>query len=368
MIVDNIVSPRSVSYACSRELRLCGGKEDGAMKTARAYTLLELLIGVGVVLLLLVATGNVIVATLHVQALHADRALANRSAGSLELRLQEEARSSTAVFLPAVDVMGGANDGPQGAHEVDFMRVRSDGGNVYVAYVFNPQAQTVTRYDYSLSASGKTILDSDAVAADIGAFDARREGVVSTGLVAGQPDPAQVTILYGRPEVKGGNDVVVVNIGAVSHEGEPPILYSVHLASRAAPTSLAVLAPASGPSQPPGGHRTIPFFILRPGFPVSVPHGPMHGGSPGGPPSLLHWIAAEGSFNVLGPGNPTWLQLTSLYPTLTSGTYVIKNSDGSTTTLLIDCTGAPCPTFRPIPLSLPGGSQGTLYFELASSR
>ncbi len=338
------------------------------MKTARAYTLLELLTGVGIVLLLLVATGNVIVATLHLQALHADRALANRSAGSLGLRLQEEARSSTAVFLPAVDVMGGANDGPQGAHEVDYMRVRSGGGDSYVAYVFDSGAQTVTRYDYAVSAAGKTILDSDPVAADIDTFQARREGVEATGMVAGQPDPADVTILYGDPEVRGGNDVVVVNIGTVSHEGEPPVLYSVHLASRAAPTSLAVLAPAPGPSQPPGGSRTIPFFILRPGFPMSVPHGPMHGGSPGGPASLLHWVAAEGSVHVLGPGSPTWFQLTSLYPTLTSGTYVIKNADGSTMTLLIDCTGAPCPTFRPIPLALPGGSQGILYFELVSSR
>ncbi len=250
----------------------------------RAYTLVELLVSTAIILILMMAVGNAIVASLHLQAIHADRAGMSRSASELAERLGEEARSSTAVFIPSIDVLGNPNGGSSGPHEVDFLRHLSDGGDAMVAYAFDGSSGSVTRYEYATGSSTKTILNSDIAADGIAAFSLVREPVAATGNTIGQSAPASVTILYGGAELAGGNDVVVANILAKASSGIPSHLYVVHLASRAAPTSLAILAPSGPPASPPST-RVFPFVILRPGFPIPGPHGPMHGGSPGGPPS-----------------------------------------------------------------------------------
>ena len=263
----------------------------------RAYTLVELLVSTAIILILMMAVGNAIVASLHLQAIHADRAGMSRSASELAERLGEEARSSTAVFIPSIDVLGNPNGGSSGPHEVDFLRHLSDGGDAMVAYAFDGSSGSVTRYEYATGSGTKTILNSDIAADGIAAFSLVREPVAATGNTIGQSAPASVTILYGGAELAGGNDVVVANILAKASSGIPSHLYVVHLASRAAPTSLAILAPSGPPASPPST-RVFPFVILRPGFPIPGPHGPMHGGSPGGPPSLLHWVTGSGSIRV----------------------------------------------------------------------
>jgi type II secretory pathway pseudopilin PulG len=335
----------------------------------RGYSLLELLISTAIILVLMIAVGSALVGTLHLQFMHADRAGMSRSASELAARLSEEARSSTAVFIPSTDVSGNPNGGSQGDHEVDFLRRLSAGGNAFVAYSFDSSAGTVTRYDYSDSSGDKTILDSDLVAGDIATFSVSRESVASTGTTVGQTDPASVTIFYGTPELMGGNDVIVANISAKASSGIPDRLYVIHLASRAAPTSLAILAPKAPPSSPPPT-KIIPFVILRRGFPTSIPHGPIHGGSPGGPATLIHWVAGSGSIEFLSPGGLgaiNWFDFSSAFYAVSSGTYTFTLANGSLATASIACAGGACPSFRPNPVSAPGfAPQEGVAFELIS--
>ncbi len=332
----------------------------------RGYTLVELLVSTAIILILTIAVGNTIVASLHVQAMHADRVAMSRSASELAARLSEEARSSTAVFIPSTDITGNPNTGPNGPHEVDFFRRLSAGGNAFVAYGFDASSGEVTRYEYSSTSGAKTVSAQDLAASAIGSFSVRREHVADAGPIVGQKDPPSVTILYGSPELAGGNDVVVADIAAQTSSGVPSHLYVIHLASRVAPTSLAILAPKSPPLTPPTTH-VFPFVILRPGFPIHPPHGPIHGGSPGGPPSLIHWVAAPGSIEFLQPGPVNWFDFTQAFGSVQNGTYSFRQPDGTLATVSISCASGPCPAFRPAPLNAPALTPpGGVAFQLSS--
>src|SRR5579864_4757761 len=105
--------------------------------TASGFSLIELLVSMAIILILLTAVCAAIIQVLKIEAVHAGRASMGRSASQLAARLQEDARSSTAVFIPSSDVLGNANGGTNGAHEVDFFRKLSAGGETYVAYRFD---------------------------------------------------------------------------------------------------------------------------------------------------------------------------------------------------------------------------------------
>lgn len=335
----------------------------------RGYTLVELLVSTAIILILTIAVGNTIVASLHVQAMHADRVAMSRSASELAARLSEEARSSTAVFIPSTDVTGNPNAGPSGPHEVDFFRRLSAGGNAFVAYGFDASTGDVTRYEYSTVSGAKTISAQDLAASAIGSFSVRREHVADAGPIVGQKDPPSVTIFYGSPELAGGNDVVVAEIAAQTSSGVPSHLYVIHLASRAAPTSLAILTPKSPPLTPPTTH-VFPFVILRPGFPIHPPHGPIHGGSPGGSPLLLHFVAAAGSIEFaasLGQFSVNWFDFAQAFGSVQNGTYSFRQPDGTLATVSISCTSGPCPAFRPAPVNAPAlAPPGGIAFQLSS--
>ena len=335
----------------------------------RGYTLVELLVSTAIVLILTIAVGNAIVASLHLQAMHADRVTMSRSASELAARLSEEARSSTAVFIPSLDITGNPNTGTAGSHEVDFFRRLSAGGEAFVAYSFDPQTGDVVRYEYSASSGAKTILAQDLVAGAIESFSVEREHVADVGPTVGQSDPATVTILYGSSELAGGNDVVVADITPQTSSGIPSRMYVVHLASRAAPTSLAILAPKAPPVTPPTT-KVFPFVILRPGFSIGPPHGPMHQGSPGGPPLLLHPTAAAGTIEFaegLGEFSISWFDFTAAFGYVQSGTYTFGLPDGSTATASVSCIGGPCPLFRPTPVNAPQfAPPGGVAFQLSA--
>jgi len=278
-----------------------------------------------------------------------------RTIADLSGRLNEEARSSTAVFIPSVDVLGNANSGTTAAHEVDFFRRLSAGGDAFVAYRFDASSGDVTRYEYEYAAGTKVLSSEDIAAGDVAAFSVSRESASELGAVAGVTHPLDVAIMYGRRELSGGNDVVIVSVQPRSHDGISDSATTIHLASRIAPTALAVLAP-KGAATPPPTIRVFPFVILRPGFPVTLPHGPMHGGSLGGSPDLIHWVAAVGSAQFLGPGPAgagTWLEFSSLYTRVESGIFIFKDASGSYITATISCTDGPCPPFKPLPVSAP---------------
>jgi len=288
-----------------------------------------------------------------------------RTIADLSGRLNEEARSSTAVFIPSVDVLGNANGGTTAAHEVDFFRRLSAGGDAFVAYRFDASSGDVTRYEYTYSAGTRVSSNEDIAASDVAAFSVSRESASALGPVAGVTHPPDVAIMYGRPELSGGNDVVIASVQPQSHDGIAGGVTTIHLASRIAPTALAVLAP-KGTATPPPTIRIFPFVILRPGFPVALPHGPMHGGSLGGPSTLIHWVAALGSVQFLGPsGAGPWLDFSSLYTRVESGIFIFKDSSGSSITASISCTDGPCPPFKPLPVSAPAfAPAGSVAFQM----
>src|ERR1700680_974800 len=152
---------------------------------ARGFSLAELLISMSIIFVLLVAVGAAIVQTLPVQTFRAARAGMGRTIADLSGRLNEEARSATAVFIPSVDVLGNANGGATGAHEVDFFRRLSAGGDAFVAYSFDASSGDVTRYEYAYSAGTKAISNEDIAASDVAAFSVSRETASALSTVAG---------------------------------------------------------------------------------------------------------------------------------------------------------------------------------------
>jgi hypothetical protein len=141
---------------------------------------------------------------------------------------------------------------------------------------------------------------------------------------------------------------------------------TIHLATKAAPTALAILTAKTPPATPPPGTDSIPFVVLHPGYPVSVPHVPVHGGGADGP-TMSPWVAAAGSVKFLGARSDagTWFEFTAIYPRVESGIYTFKAPDGSSITAIVGCGGGPCPAFAPLPVSAPAfTTAGSVAFRL----
>lgn len=325
--------------------------------SSRGYTLVEVLVAMMVLLVLIFAVGDAIAHAVRMESVDAGRAAGVRSFSELTARLSEEARSSTAVFLPSSDVLGASNDGQSGAHEVDFYRRLSAGGDAYVAYCFDSQAGTVTRYEYSRAVGVPAIVHADVVGSGIAAFSAQRSTTSGLADVVGGGSVSRVSVMYGAQDVVGGNDIVSVSLRTQAIGGAPAHSVTLHLAPRIAPTSLAVLVPAQ-PLPPPVNVRTIPFVInIVHGPRLSLPHGPWHFGDPGaqlpdGAASTIHFGSMAGVAQWIGPGEELdWLALASDFPTLSSGTYTYPNGSGGQITVAISCGQTECPRFVPLPVS-----------------
>jgi len=334
----------------------------------RGYTLLEALIALGVLFILIYVVGDAVSRMLHNTAMSVGRANQSRTVLELAIRMNEEARSSTAVFIPATDVFGGSNSG-SAVHEIDFFRKLSAGGDAYVAYTFDATHFTVTRYEYTLSSGAATIVHADQVADGIGSLSASRAAAGSMNDVVSPATVSDVSILYAPEGVAGGNDVVTVQIQGQSSGGGTPSPVVVHLASRAAPTALSILTPAKAPPPAGGVPITIPFIIR--GVSFQVPHKPWHSGEPesggtvGGSGPHLPWVAgALTSFG--GASGFSWLDLESVYPVVESGSYTYRDSAGNLDTVTISCDGAPCPRFNPLPhAGSPPAPPGGVGFDAA---
>jgi hypothetical protein len=330
----------------------------------RGYSLIEAIFGLGILALLLFAVGDAVTSTLRAVALSGTRAGAARTISELATRMAEEARSSSAVFLPTTDLFGNANQGSS-AHEVDMFRRLSGGGDFYVAYSFDAGTGTVTRYEYALTGAAPRIVHADLMADSVAAFAPARSPASS---MAGILDPAtveDVSILYGVAGVVGGNDVVTVGVQAATRDGIAPAAVRVDLASRAAPTSLAVLAPAHAPPTPSPVH-VIPFIIWH--APMHVHHGPWHFGSPAdGDPeaSGIHSNSIAGQIQFFGPGSGlAWLDFVSANPVVETGSYSATDSAGNRFTVVISCAQIACPKFRPLPTSgSPSPPNGGVGFD-----
>src|SRR5438132_11941662 len=100
--------------------------------SAHGYSLIEVLLTVSLLGLLLFVVGDSIAHVLDATRLGEVRQNVALSADELATRMAEEARSSTAVFVPSSDVLGQDNTGPSGGHEVDFFRKASNGSPAFV--------------------------------------------------------------------------------------------------------------------------------------------------------------------------------------------------------------------------------------------
>jgi hypothetical protein len=337
-----------------------GGKMDMPhSRYGRAYSLFEVLATIAVLGLLLFAVGAAVTHVLDTETLGAGRQNVSRSADELRSRMTEEARSSTAVFVPATDVFGQPNSGQTGGHEVDFFRKTSDGGASYVAYFFDASAGTVTRYEYVPNQGGAQIVNKDLVAERIGALQAVRTTPSSIGTIVGGANVKPVNIYYGTSELVGGNGIVTVSIDAGTAQG-PDHHVEVHLVARAAPTdvSVVVLAGSPPPSPGPTSSPVLAAFVLTSGH-IHLPHGPNHSGDPGNndPSGGIHGPGIAGTATFLGNGAGStmdWFELTTQYGTLLDGIYNYRTSKGSTATVEISCDGSPCPRFVPMPVATSG--------------
>ena len=326
------------------------------IRRSRAFSLLEVLLTLSLLGLLLFAIGNVLAHVLDTTQLGQNRSGLSQSADELATRLSGEARSSTAVFVPASDVMGQPNDGPNGAHEVDFFRKASDGTLSYVAYRFDTSTGVVDRFDYQPTASGPAqIIDQDRMASDISGFTAAKTSASSIPGIVGGENVKPVNIYYGTPELVGGNGIVTVSFisGSV---GEPEHALTVHLASRAAPTDVSILVGAKTPNPSPSPSQspiTVGFVLLP--HDIHPPHGPNQQGNPGGDPGGRPGTPGFAVFLGNGSGDTVdWLDMFAMYPVVQTGLYQFKDGNGNSETAVITCIDGPCPPFVPQPLPTSG--------------
>ena len=322
----------------------------------RGYSLLEVLLTVALLGLLLLAVGSSLSRVLDSTMLGEGRHNVSRTADELATRLAEEGRSSTAVFVPSLDVLGQSNSGPAGAHEVDFYRKASDGTPAFVAYRFDLPGGTIDRYEYVLHPlNPPQIIHQDRMAEQIDSFAAVRIAPGSIGGVVGGGNVNPVNIYYGSPEIVGGNGIVTVSVTS-GPAGEPQRHVDIHLSSRAAPTDVSILVNSGSPPPSPSSSSSpvVVGFAVVSGH-IHSPHGPHRigdpgGGEPGGRPGV------PGTATFLGNGGGStadWLSLYSAFATVVDGIYSFKNADGVNETVTIVCDGG-CPPFAPKPIQTTG--------------
>ena len=309
----------------------------------RGLSIAEVVVGLAVLVILLFFVGDAISQTLHVQLIDSARWTADRSGEELATRMSEEARSSTAVFIPHTDELGNAND-PPAVHEVDFFRKDAAGGPAYVAYRLDA-AGNVTRDEYTLSGGQTRILYSDLMATSITAFSAARNNAGAADDVVGAVQTiTPVSIYYGRPELAGGNDVVSVDFRVQPRGAPRPQSYRVILSPKAAPTNFAVLLPAAATPAPAAspGDRIIDFALL-----VATPNligGPGGAGLVPSQPELL-----AGQATISGGDAFSWLDFYKSHPLVADGVYTLAGASGQTQSVSIACERSACPEFAPLP-------------------
>ncbi len=326
------------------------------MLPRRAFSLLEVLLTVALLGLLLFAIGGALSHVLDTTMLGENRAALSQSAEELASRLSSEARSSTAVFIPASDVLGAPNVSPNGGHEVDLFRKGSDGTPSFVAYRFDASSGTVDRFEYTPAIVGPpTIVHRDRMADHIGGFSANRLAPSAIPGVVGGQSVHSVNIYYGSAELVGGNSIVAVSLVA-GLLGEPQHGLTLHLASRAAPTDVSILVGSNTPNPSPSPSQTpitVGFMLRPPNF--HPPHGPNKQGDPGGDPGGRPGIPGTTVFLGNGSGNTAdWLDLFAMFSIVQDGVYQFKNSHGDTETAVIECDEGSCPQFVPLPLPTTG--------------
>jgi hypothetical protein len=225
-------------------------EEQGMRTSERAFTILETLVSVAIIVT--VTFGLVMLFRNLAQGTNADAAFRKHydDETGLIARLQRDAASAIAVFIPAADVLGNANaDG----HEVDFLARDSQHRAVFWAYSFNAAAGTVTRYTYAAPGGSPTV--SEPALTGFTAFAAQPIAASSLAAdpLAGQAlagyAPTDVALNVGYPGISAGNGLVAVRAANAAVDR------TVRLLAGTAPTGFTIsgtYAPAPGATDAAG--------------------------------------------------------------------------------------------------------------------
>lgn len=210
------------------------------------FTLIELLVGAAIaaVVLLLAVT---FVARLTGWTASLDRRVqSNGAAERLMDRLETEAASAWAVYVPATDVLGNANaDG----HEIDLYAQDGSHRPYQWAYAYDAASKTITRYSDAPGVgaqAGEQIGPLDAFSAV--AVDVTQLGTMDS-LFAGATAP-RVRYAFPATSAVGGNALVDVTFTAsgvnrdeLLASGTAPTTYTVVLTYTPSPAPLATATP-----------------------------------------------------------------------------------------------------------------------------
>ncbi|MBC5811079.1 MAG: hypothetical protein GIW95_09575 [Candidatus Eremiobacteraeota bacterium] len=228
------------------------------MRWSRGFSLIEVLLALGLTLAAGVAVTRGLGAGVRATATFSERAAAAATIVETVERLDAEAHRSAAIFTPARDVLGNSNcDSGGGCREVDFFT--RDARNVarFRAYRFDAAAQTLQAYDYDdRTANGATnVRASGTPLTRIETFSAVRTPISKVAIpMLGGYTPRDIEVPLGYPDVVGGNAIVVVSAGNAA------LTLKHDLLTRFAPTGFGVIVatftpgpattPASAPSPP----------------------------------------------------------------------------------------------------------------------
>ena len=206
----------------------------------RGFTLVEVLVALGIAVMLNVLLLRVTVPALRVLALQTTR---DRSRSAMDLladRLRIDEDSAWAIFTPPTDVLGRRNED---GHEIAFFMRDGSQRAYFWSYTYDRESQTVTRYLYRSIGAQPT---ADEQYAGIAQFAARTYPVTAlqdpkTAVYSPLYDGAHLTAatvtFFGaaHPEVAGGNAITLVQMRA------PGLARDVALVTQTAPTGFTIV-------------------------------------------------------------------------------------------------------------------------------
>lgn len=228
----------------------------------RGFTLIETLVGAAIAAIVIWS----LVALAARMAAGAERAGARADAqmraDRLTERMESEAASAWAVFVPPADVLGASNaDG----HELDFFTDDAAHRPYAWAYRYDAVSRTLARYAY---APGVAATRTES----LGTYDAfAASGPYAPSALAAPASPAYDPLFAAAtapavahafpmlPDAVGGNELVLVHLQA------PGVDRTETLASATAPTAFTVVVtytPSPSPTATPAG--ALPTLTAAP--------------------------------------------------------------------------------------------------------
>ena len=218
-------------------------------RVSRGFTLIELVVAVGIAVMLSYFLVRTTAMTLHWSSMQAQRNVEHASMEELVDRWRAEEDSAWAIFTPDTDVNGVANgDG----HEVDFFTRDAKYQSYFWAYNYDAQAKTLMRYQYA-APGGTPVVDTTyggittfyVHTYPVTALQDRSSKVYSPLYDGATLLPGAVRF-YGAayPQIAGGNQITYLRVES------PTMVREMQLSTQTAPSGFTVVlqyTPAPGP-------------------------------------------------------------------------------------------------------------------------